>query len=381
MMPQKNAMQSQEKHSIRIGLTTNHGMMDEQQSHPPKGIEYGYVKTRPKPFFIKSPLKCYLYTVDKCEFDLIEAVLAPISTTMPWICSLDCYQSALAFSVFDIPTPKLLRKYYIESLFVKNNCRKIIFWSEYARKTMENYGEVSGPQLLGKSTVVYPAIRMTEIIANDSSKRPFQFLFSGDFFRKGGANVIDAFLKVLKNFPDVRLRICSDESDFQSRDAELKSRYLRKIHQCKNIDFGRVTRDEMLKRILPATDAYLLPTYAEAFGFAILEAMAFGIPVISSNICAIPEIISDEKNGLLVNMSSYPLEKMFRGYKVDRLQEDFSEDITNQLLEKMLRLVESTELRLKIQSAAIENVRTRFSFDARNRTMKEIYKSAISSGT
>lgn len=37
----------------------------------------------------------------------------------------------------------------------------------------------------------------------------------------------------------------------------------------------------------------------EAFGIVILEAMASGIPIITSNIASFREIISDGKNGIL----------------------------------------------------------------------------------
>ena len=45
---------------------------------------------------------------------------------------------------------------------------------------------------------------------------------------------------------------------------------------------------------------YLLPTLYENFPFRMIEAMSCGTPVIGSNICAIPEAIEHEKNGLLI---------------------------------------------------------------------------------
>ncbi|MFT4803964.1 MAG: glycosyltransferase involved in cell wall biosynthesis [Psychroserpens sp.] len=44
----------------------------------------------------------------------------------------------------------------------------------------------------------------------------------------------------------------------------------------------------MLEQVLPETDVFVSPTYEEAFGFALLEASAYGIPVISTNHYAIP---------------------------------------------------------------------------------------------
>src|SRR5690606_14442564 len=115
----------------------------------------------------------------------------------------------------------------------------------------------------------------------------------GDFFRKVGAHVVDAFERIQDDFPEATLRVCCNERlDFNTPDRALREKYLRKIHNNKRIIFGRVPREVMLNQVLPNTDIYLLPTYDEAFGFAILEAMAYGIPVIASNVFAIPEIIN-----------------------------------------------------------------------------------------
>jgi glycosyltransferase involved in cell wall biosynthesis len=53
--------------------------------------------------------------------------------------------------------------------------------------------------------------------------------------------------------------------------------------------------------LLQASDLFLLATVGEAFGLALAEAMACGVPIVGSRAGAIPEVIKDGETGLLVN--------------------------------------------------------------------------------
>jgi len=53
--------------------------------------------------------------------------------------------------------------------------------------------------------------------------------------------------------------------------------------------------------LIKSSDIFLLPSYKEGMPMAILEAMAFGLPIISTKIAAIPELVINNKNGYLLN--------------------------------------------------------------------------------
>ena len=57
--------------------------------------------------------------------------------------------------------------------------------------------------------------------------------------------------------------------------------------------------------ILAQLDLFLLPSETESFGLAALEAMACGVPVISSNAGGLPEVIEDNVSGLLIEVGDY----------------------------------------------------------------------------
>ena len=67
------------------------------------------------------------------------------------------------------------------------------------------------------------------------------------------------------------------------------------------IALDRITRRELLQDILPNSLLYFLPSDDEAFGFAILEAIAEGVPVVATREFEIPEMIDDGETGWLID--------------------------------------------------------------------------------
>jgi len=65
-------------------------------------------------------------------------------------------------------------------------------------------------------------------------------------------------------------------------------------------------RHHLYDRIYPRADVFVMPSRAEGFGFTNIEAMSFGLPVISSRIGAIPEVIDDGLTGVLVHPGDVP---------------------------------------------------------------------------
>ena len=356
-------------------------MAKELARNPPDGVQFSFLRPLPRSRFnvIGSPIKGYFGHYEAEDVDLIEAVLSPITTTSRWVCTLAHFAEACAFDVAGAPIPRTLRVAYVKRLFSRPNFKKLILWSHAAYESLSSYGGVDPAALGGKNVVVYPAVRR---IADDLVRygdRDIRLLFSGDFFRKGGVNVVDAFARARQRYPGISLTVCSDELiDFNTPIRSLRAEYLHKLKTVPGIVHkGRISREELMTDVYPETDIFLMPTYVETFGMAVLEAMAFGIPVISTNHFAIPEIIADNVSGLLIDTTRFDCERLFRGYTVRDIPPGFRDHMTDAVFERLCRLIESLELRRSIGQAALDVARTKFSFERRNATMGEIYRQAV----
>ena len=110
-------------------------------------------------------------------------------------------------------------------------------------------------------------------------------LFVGvDWQRKGGPVLEEAFKTVLSTYRDATLTIvgCTPRLN---------------LPNCNVV--GRVLLSDVKKYFMQAS-IFCLPTTLEPFGIVFLEAMAHRLPVIGSNIGAIPDFISEGKNGYMV---------------------------------------------------------------------------------
>lgn len=86
-----------------------------------------------------------------------------------------------------------------------------------------------------------------------------------------------------------------------------------------------------IDKILSNSDLFLLPSETESFGLAALEAMAWGVPVISSNSGGLPEVNFEGVSGYLSNVSDVEemAENALRILKDDSVLAQFKENALN----------------------------------------------------
>jgi glycosyltransferase involved in cell wall biosynthesis len=111
---------------------------------------------------------------------------------------------------------------------------------------------------------------------------------------KGHAVLLDALAHLREDGFDIRTTLVGDGPERESLErlaAELR------------LDLrlaGAVGQDELPAYYADA-DVFCLPTFAEGLGVVLLEAMASGLPVVSTLVMGVPEAVEDGETGLLVS--------------------------------------------------------------------------------
>jgi glycosyltransferase involved in cell wall biosynthesis len=129
--------------------------------------------------------------------------------------------------------------------------------------------------------------------------RALELLFVGAYGRrKGCPELIDALARARASGLDVRLRIVGKE-DHKGEDDALRSRI--RAHDLDGaVEFAGVRTASEMPSAYRDADAICLPSRQEGLPMALLEAMAFGLPVLATPVGGIPDLVADGDTGLLV---------------------------------------------------------------------------------
>ena len=114
--------------------------------------------------------------------------------------------------------------------------------------------------------------------------------------------------KVIKEIP-AKLLLVGDGPDRSECE-----RLCRQLGLCDDVKF--LGKQDGLVEILNAADIFLIPSQSESFGLAALEAMACGLPVVSSNIGGLPELVRHNETGFIAGIGD--IERMSK-YVTDLL--------------------------------------------------------------
>jgi len=108
--------------------------------------------------------------------------------------------------------------------------------------------------------------------------------------RKGGADVVEAFSRVLGKHPDARLTLIGPAP----------------VPTVPNVTALGVVPLEELGRHLDRASVFCVPTRREPLGFVFIEAAQHGLPIVATRVGSLPEIVIDGVTGRLVDVGDIP---------------------------------------------------------------------------
>ena len=116
---------------------------------------------------------------------------------------------------------------------------------------------------------------------------------------KGYEYLIEAFKKVVRRNPYFKLKIVGEASPSHEKYFNYLQTLVKRFSLNFNVEFLGYQRD--VEGILKDANILVLPSIIpESFGRVIVEAFACGVPVIATKVGAVPEIVENEVDGILV---------------------------------------------------------------------------------
>ncbi|WOD37412.1 glycosyltransferase family 4 protein [Nodosilinea sp. E11] len=71
---------------------------------------------------------------------------------------------------------------------------------------------------------------------------------------------------------------------------------------------------QLVKELYLASSIFVLPSFKETFGIVLIEAMYYKLPIITTNVSAMPELVKHNENGLLVSPGN--IQELARALKI-----------------------------------------------------------------
>lgn len=236
------------------------------------------------------------------------------------------------------------RKVY-NYLFCSAN--RVIVLSEFWRDFVEK--EFPGV----KAVIIYnpctAEVKCLDSALDESTSNMHSILYAGTLcVRKGFADLMRAFAKIAKRFPDWKLSFAGN--DVTGKAVEL----VKELGIESQVELLGWVSGEAKNKAFKNADIFCLPSYAEGFPMGVLDAWAYGLPVITTPVGGIPDIAIDGKNMLLFNPGD-----------------------VDALAKCMERMIVDENLRMSIAKESIKFSETIFNLNTINATVSKLYEELL----
>lgn len=295
----------------------------------------------------------------------------------PYVVDVEHIASLLSFT-YNIARLKKVKQ------FLENpNCKSINCQSQAARRTVQEVLGVDYEKIASKVHVVYPSLAITfdkntkadnTYIKNDPDK--LKILFVGNrAYLKGLEELLEAVKNLNRKYSPNRLEVhvISDDGN------EILDKY-----KLSNVFLypPRFDQTQMVNQFYVAADVLISPTKQDTYGMTLVEALSCGTPVIATKQFAIPEIVTDGVDGILLQpkramLDSSAIPKREEIVAIHHSQLDI--DMVTKL-ENVIENVLSGKINLKKLGANGKKkfqLGGRLSVSTRNKQLLDIYQKAL----
>ncbi len=164
--------------------------------------------------------------------------------------------------------------------------------------------------------------------------------------RKGYKDLIKAFAQIHSDFPNWKIVFAGNG------EIEDGLKLAKQLGIEDQVEFTGWVTGEDKANLFRRAKIFCLPSYAEGFPMAVLEAWAYELPVITTPVGGIPDVAIDGENMLLFNPGD-----------------------TEKLAENIKRLITDQTTYNKIRNASLSFANNKFNNHTINRQLKDIYLS------
>lgn len=181
--------------------------------------------------------------------------------------------------------------------WVVRSARTVVTPSEYLKTIIAGWGITREKIAVVPNAVIVPEVDLPKEEARMQLGLHGTILLSAGRLVpwKGFRTLITMMREIKKQMPEAQLFIIGSGPEGESLKAYVRGEALEA-----NVKFMGSVPHDTLWQYLKASDIFLLNTAYEGFSHQIIEAMAAGVPVLTTAIGGNPEIIEDGKEGLLV---------------------------------------------------------------------------------
>ncbi|MCB0793797.1 MAG: glycosyltransferase family 4 protein [Flavobacteriales bacterium] len=324
-------------------------------NNPPDGYRYSRMVDMPWHMLkVRNQFLAHTkYFLPTKPADIFHTYNSVVVNRRPWVIEVESYLPRYR----PMPETHPLFRWGLRRL-ASDDCKWLLFTS---RNTFDMNREalIKAGVDERKMAVVYRAVEQYRPAEKDPGT--FTVLFAGNgFYRKGGVELLKAFRRLDRK--ELRLWIVSTmEVDWgifpEQATIDMAERM---VAEDDRISVHRGIPHWKVLQLMRKADLFVSTTFSDPFNNTVLEAMGAQLPVISSNVSSIPEIVEHERNGWLL--------------EVDGRESD---EIAAEIAERMGQLMDDRNLLARMAAASLEVVREKFDIRVRNKRMKEIYDSAL----